>query len=383
MLAGLKDPWARAPSAWSEMVERHGGYALSLCEQRPDVPLPRALADRRQVTLAQLDALLSDDARGPFLSVEPVRAPLESEVQHPGPVAHECWRSGRPLLSVGSRGAQELLRVDSDYSHGLHLVVTGSRRFFLFSPDAAAFLQPELDLGGVPFHAWGLEERRRLASRARGLEQVVSAGDALFVPKNWWVHVEYLHRSVGMSWRFGRSPAQNLLSLVVKRPILEILQLADTLESGRTGNVRWAVDLLDLLCSGGDEERTHARLVDFLQRSHQMRVPPQHRHHSSLYGASGFDVFRQVVPPAGRPRLRLRSSPAFDFLSPDLSLDALQVMGARTLAEEVRDHATARATFVLDLWPWPEVPADAPALRLTIAGLRDATRYQESAPESD
>src|SRR5262249_36862563 len=103
----------------------------------------------------------------------------------------------------------------------------------------------------------------------------------------------------------------------------------------------------------------------------QMRVPPQQRRRASLQGTDGVDALRALGPGATvRPPLRRRSSPAFDFLAPDLSLDALQRLAARTLVAEVRDSSAARIAFARDLWPWPEVPADSAALRLTIAGLR-------------
>lgn len=372
MLSGLSDAWARGPANFAELAERYPQYPLSLSEQRPGMAGARLLD--APVPLAELESILSQHPGSAFRSTAPVRSPIDAELVHPPPVARECWRTGRALLSVASSGAQCRLHVDVDYSHGLHLVVAGTLRFFLFPPASAPRLQADLNRSSLPFHLRGQEERRRLAEQAMGQEVVVGPGESLFIPKHWWYQVEHLERSVGITWRFGRSPAQNLLSLVVRWPIAEIVQLSETLESGRTGTLRWAMELLSVLTQGGDEQAMQERLADFLERSHRMRVPPQHRQRSRAHGVEGFDVLRQLPAPLASTSLRTRSAVTFDFLSPKLSQEALEYLAGRTLAEEVRDPSSARAAFVLDLWPWLEVPADPAALRLTIAGLRDPSR---------
>lgn len=384
MLTGLGGAWRSGPSSWTEFLTRYARYPLALAELRPDVPLSRSLSQLYDAVAAYLESLIAHNPQCAYYAMAlPVVPPVEGELAVPGPVALRCWRACRPLLYVGSQGSQSHLHVDSDYSHGLHLVVVGEKRVFFFPPEAAPHLRPEFNLCGHPFHQWPLEEKRRLAREAGGLELIVRAGDAFFIPKNWWHHVEYLDHAVGLSWRFERSPAQNLLTLLVKQPICEILQLAETLEPGQPGATAWAMDLLEAVSAGGEDPEAHARLVEFLERSHQARVPPERRFRSSLGAEQGFDVLRHRAPPKHRrPILRFHHTKAFEFLSPVLSVEALRALGERTVAEEVRDLASARSAFAENAWPWPEAGSEAAALRLSIAGLRDHTRYLLEAPAS-
>jgi len=377
VLTGLGGAWRTGPSTWSELLARYGRYPLVLTEWRPGIPLSRALADLHEGMVAHLRSLIAHNPRFTYYAMAlPVRPPVSEELTVPGLVAQRCWRSMRPLLYVGSRGAQSYLHLDSDYSHGLHLVVVGAKRVFFFPPEAAAHLRPEFNLGGPPFHEWSLEEKRRLAAEAGGTELVVQAGEAFFSPKSWWHHVEYLDHSVGLSWRFERSPAQNLLTLLVKQPIHEIVQLSQTLEADGPGTAAWAAALLEAVAAGGEDPLAHARLVDFLERSYEARVAPERRYRSALGEEHGFDVLRRRAPsPNRRPIFRFHHTAAFQFLDPAVSLQDLRALAGRAVGEEVRDLGAARAAFARSGWPWPEDGAGADALRLSIAGLRDHTRF--------
>lgn len=377
MLTGLGGAWRSGPSTWDEFLTRYGRYPLVLTEWRPGVPLSRALSELHEGLAAHLKSLIAHNPSFTYYAMAlPVRPPVAEELSVPEPVARRCWRSMRPLLYAGSRGAQSYLHLDSDYSHGLHLVVVGEKRVFFFPPEATAHLRPEFNLGGPPFHEWSLEEKRRLVAEAGGSERVVRAGEAFFIPKNWWHHVEYLDHSVGLSWRFERSPAQNLLTLLVKQPIHEIVQLSQTLEADGPDTTAWARSLLEAVSAGGEDPAAHARLVDFLERSYEARVAPERRYRSSLGEEHGFDVLRRRAPSKHRrPIFRFHHTAAFQFLDPARPIEDLRAIVAGAVAVEVRDLEAARAAFARSGWPWPEDGSSAEALRLSIAGLRDHTRF--------
>lgn len=379
VVTGL-DTWPGAPSTWEGFVERYGTYPIVICEQRPGVHLSRALSELYKAQVNFLDSLAENNPGcGYYAMALPVGSPIREELRRPEPVSRYCWRTGRTLLYVGTRGSHCHMHVDSDYSRGLHLVTVGSKVVYYAPPGAAEKLRPEFNLCGHPFHMWSREERRRFVEDAGGCEVVVSAGEAFYIPKNWWHQVEYLENSVGLSYRFDRSPAQNVLSLLVRQPINEILQLSETLEEEDSGTVAWAEGLFAQLATTDDVAQGYAGLVDYLERTYQERVPEERRYRSSLNDATGFDVLRKLAPPGHpRPVLRLSTSTAFDFVRPELEPSALEELVSKTLSEELHDATGAREAFAASNWPWwpgAKASGDVRAMRLLIAGMRDHTRH--------
>ncbi|XXF80184.1 cupin-like domain-containing protein [Myxococcaceae bacterium GXIMD 01537] len=378
VLTGLQT-WPGAPSTWEGFVERYGSYPLIICEQRPGVHLSRALSELYNAQVSFLDSLAaSNPGCGYYAMALPVKAPILEELRRPEPVARYCWRTGRTLLYVGTRGSLCHLHVDSDYSRGLHLVTVGRKVVYYAPPGSAEKLRPEFNLCGHPFHTWSREERGRFIREAGGYEVEISAGEAFYIPKNWWHQVEYLENSVGLSYRFDRTPAQNLLTLLVRQPINEILQLSETLEEGGPDTVAWAEGLLAQLATTDDVPLGYAGLVDYLERTFLERVPESQRYRSSLNDATGFDVLRRLAPPDHpRPVLRLSTSTAFDFVKPGLAPEALAELVSKSLADEMHDAPGAREAFAAEGWPWPDAAQtqDVRAMRLLIAGMRDHTRH--------
>jgi hypothetical protein len=261
---------------------------------------------------------------------------------------------------------------------GLHLVAIGAKTVFFAPPESRALLRPEFNLCGEPFHTWDRIRRRRFISEAGGAEIEVREGEAFLIPKNWYHQVEYLEHSVGLSFRFTRTPAQNLLSLLVRQPISELLLLAEALEGEGMDEaaLHWSRSALDVLAMERGEKDAYLALVTFLERSYEELVPSGKRYRSSVGDTEGFETLRRLAPPEHpKPVLRSPANEALEFARASLTHEDLKRMAERSIADEVHDPVRARRAFEAVGWTWPEGDPSPGTMRELLAGLRDHTRY--------
>lgn len=110
------------------------------------------------------------------------------------------------LFWIGSKGC--VSRLHFDLAHNFACVVSGKKRFRLFSPQQSHRLYPALDgkfspistLGDVPLEGYPL------FAGARSVEVCLEAGDLLFLPSFWWHQVLTDEPGVMLTW-FWNAPA--------------------------------------------------------------------------------------------------------------------------------------------------------------------------------
>jgi hypothetical protein len=120
-----------------------------------------------------------------------------------------CDRSSMPadhacsLMFFASAGNASDLHSDWDGRDVLLYQAVGRKRVSLFKPRAASLLHPIQIYGTVKLHGWEEISRSRFVEYADGWDDILSPGEAVFMPAFYWHHLEYLDTGLSFSFRFG------------------------------------------------------------------------------------------------------------------------------------------------------------------------------------
>ena len=107
--------------------------------------------------------------------------------------------SGREYWSiyVGPEGALSPLHVDYWQTHAYLAQIRGRKRVIMFSPeDSNCLYHGQVDPEQPDFQTFPLLEQ------ATAYECEIGPGDMLFIPSNWWHHVQTIEKSITVSHNF-------------------------------------------------------------------------------------------------------------------------------------------------------------------------------------
>lgn len=120
-----------------------------------------------------------------------------------------CDRSSMPpdhacsLMFFASEGNASDLHSDWDGRNVFLYQTVGRKRVTLFKPRVASLLHPIQIYGTVRLHGWDESSRSRFIDYAEGWDDILSPGEAVFMPAFYWHHLEYLDTGLSFSFRFG------------------------------------------------------------------------------------------------------------------------------------------------------------------------------------
>lgn len=161
---------------------------------------------RVRMPLGELESALREDPRaGERLYLQASHIPtdlpgLERDV--PKPIYCPRFHLSPPLLFVNGPGA--IAPPHYDYNHVLMAGVTGEKRYVLVAPEDSAKIS-----GAIARTLWRTspidlahpDSATREALRDVTLhEHVLRAGELLFIPYEWWHHMDATEASISVSW---------------------------------------------------------------------------------------------------------------------------------------------------------------------------------------
>jgi lysine-specific demethylase 8 len=111
--------------------------------------------------------------------------------------------TGHSLMFIANPGNASDLHTDWDGRDVLLYQVFGRKRVTLFPPDSASQLLPISVFGTVKLHGMPAEARREFVHYARGWDDILEPGEAVFMPAFYWHHLEYIDLALSFSFRFG------------------------------------------------------------------------------------------------------------------------------------------------------------------------------------
>jgi hypothetical protein len=115
----------------------------------------------------------------------------------------ECVPSeAPPRVNVWIGPANTVSDMHTDPDDNLLCQVCGTKRVLLLPPEAAVFLDPHDGMMSNTATVDPREERVATTAARFGMplvEAVMSRGDALFIPRGWWHHVQSLSKSASVS----------------------------------------------------------------------------------------------------------------------------------------------------------------------------------------
>jgi hypothetical protein len=98
---------------------------------------------------------------------------------------------------IGPAGSVATLHSDILHTHAYLAQIVGRKRCILFSPDDSGSLY-----GGKVDPARPDFEQFPLFRRATAFECILEPGELLFMPSDWWHHVETIEKSITVSYNF-------------------------------------------------------------------------------------------------------------------------------------------------------------------------------------
>jgi hypothetical protein len=194
---------------------------------------------------------------------------LEQDFSHPYP---ELDESGDPVVFwIGSRGS--ISRLHFDLGHNFLCVLSGKKRFLIYSRQQGHRLYPSAD--GKHSDLSAAEpvdpDRFPLFARAEPIELWLEPGELLFLPSLWWHQVITEESSVMLTWFWHtREMLRDRARLGTCKAALDAanydlaLAMIEKFETSAYRNVLHAATVRLALQSGatGAAEQARARLAD-------------------------------------------------------------------------------------------------------------------------
>lgn len=161
--------------------------------------------------LIDLAASSQPNSRSYYLQATPVNAIFpEFDGILPKPqLINDLDLVREPLIWIGAKGCVSPLHYD--YYENFLVQIRGTKTLSLFSPNDTQYLYPNVD---PPRHlsAINLEhldiKSFPLFQKAHPFECTISEGDVLYIPPNWWHHVQTVDASISINYWFERFDIQ-------------------------------------------------------------------------------------------------------------------------------------------------------------------------------
>jgi hypothetical protein len=118
---------------------------------------------------------------------------------------------------VGPAAGVTSLHFDGAIASGLHHQVFGRKRWLLARPQVSPRLLPIEVSSMYSPNRFSEAERRDFVSFIDGYDTVLEPGDTLFIPVQFWHHVDYLEPAFSFVLRFKRNPFTRWLAREVHR----------------------------------------------------------------------------------------------------------------------------------------------------------------------
>jgi hypothetical protein len=183
-------------------------YDVSLFEECGAEPV---LAPREMPLSAYLD-LVAGHEDTTWMCIE---QPLPQRLSALAPWPPELSRhsdDGLRMLFVGNRGNYARFHFDGDQREVLLYQVAGSKRVCIAPPQAGPKLVPLRNFSALCVDQFSPAERADLLRYVGGVECVLEAGEALYVPALHWHYVDYLTTGLSIAFRLGRDEHARMLS---------------------------------------------------------------------------------------------------------------------------------------------------------------------------
>ena len=118
------------------------------------------------------------------------------------PTICDGWLDKFPFLFFGGAGAVTTLHYDIDCSHVFHTHFQSRKRIVLFDQNQNQFLYQHPFTVQSRVDPFNLDlEKYPAADRAIGHETILTHGETLFIPSQWWHHIVYLEGGFSISLR--------------------------------------------------------------------------------------------------------------------------------------------------------------------------------------
>jgi hypothetical protein len=122
------------------------------------------------------------------------------------PAICDRWLDKYPFMFFGGAGAVTSLHYDIDCSHVFHTQFWTRKHVVLFDQRQSRYLYPHPFTVHSPVNPLTPDyERFPALEKAVGCQTILTHGDTLFIPSQWWHYIVYLDGGFAISLRSGNS----------------------------------------------------------------------------------------------------------------------------------------------------------------------------------
>jgi lysine-specific demethylase 8 len=206
VLRGLANDWP-ASKRWSLEYFRENFPTLEVTTIRTNAGLvvmdSSAGADQEKVLLEDFIESLQAGSIDRYLTTRMGELPSDlcGDLTRPALCSRSPWQNGN--FWIGAAGT--IARLHRDLPDNLHVLLSGRKRFTLISPSSSSRIYPNGILDPFPNGCKIDIEHPDFENypKLRGVEALVAeleAGDAIYIPRNWWHHVRTLELSIAVNF---------------------------------------------------------------------------------------------------------------------------------------------------------------------------------------
>jgi hypothetical protein len=165
----------------------------------------------RDSTLGDYLALVAAEPATPLICSEnPLGGEARALCELPMPLFRRPGAEARDeevssFMFLGNAGNVSSMHFDGDIAQLLHFQVFGRKRHILAEPRVAKKLLPIDTFSTVLLADFSERDKSSFVDYLDGWDCVLEPGEALFMPAQFWHHVEYVETAFSFNMRFGRN----------------------------------------------------------------------------------------------------------------------------------------------------------------------------------